>query len=155
MIRHFNKPYKIAFVLTILLMILVIIIQVELRNSQVSFQNFYTSFFEIYYFDLKIIVPFYGLIILIYLIFKNQNLNIWLTRIHLLCSFILIIPIIYLFDFIRIINIAARKNDFEGFEFLGYAMVDVIAEMSFHILLFGQFLLLINIIKSYIKPIKF
>jgi len=155
MIRHFNKPYTIAFVLTILLMILVIIIQVELRNSQVSFQNFYTSFFEIYYFDLKIIVPFYGLIILIYLIFKNQNLNIWLTRIHLLCSFILIIPIIYLFDFIRIINIAARKNDFEGFEFLGYAMVDVIAEMSFHILLFGQFLLLINIIKSYIKPIKF
>lgn len=150
MIKYFNKPHEIAFALTVLLIILTFVIYVIFGNSAIDLQM-HDTYFVIAYYQLMVIpIIFYALIGFVYWLFRNRNLNIWLTRFHLLLSLFPMLVIIFLFS---IKSISRRYYSFIGMDY-GYNLIrisNIAIVVAIITLSLAQILLLINIIRSYLK----
>lgn len=144
MIKYFDRPYKIFFGFSIVMILTAVFFGLLYENSTIDVQLHDTYFAVNFYYILIIAAVFQGLIGGIYWLFRKIKLVFLLTGFHVLGSILPFFPMIYLFTYLGLPSVPRRYYSFASYDFEGdfYRLLFVLI----FIFLAAQLLLVLNIL---------
>ena len=147
MIKYFDRPYKIFFGFSIVMILVGVFFGFLYGNSAIDIQLHDTYFVVNLYHFFIIVAIFQVLIGSIYWLFRKMKLIFLLTGFHVLGSILPLFPIIYLFTYLGLPSVPRRYYSFSSYDFEGgFSFYNSLLSSLIFIFLAAQLLLVLNVL---------